>query len=85
MSQARFGKASPVRNWGRSIYSSCHTTTFAYDALSRVTQTTFPSTLVESYAYDAIGNLTSKTDRKKTIRQQRQHTDQDRLHGYDST
>jgi YD repeat-containing protein len=41
-----------------------HTTTFACDALSRVTQTTFPSTLVESYAYDAIGNLTGKTDRK---------------------
>ncbi len=29
-----------------------------------MTQTSFPSTLVESYVYDAIGNLTSKTDRK---------------------
>jgi RHS repeat-associated protein len=29
-----------------------------------VTQTTFPSTLFESYGYDAVGNLTSKTDRK---------------------
>jgi RHS repeat-associated protein len=29
-----------------------------------VTQTTFPSTLVETYGYDAIGNMLSKTDRK---------------------
>jgi YD repeat-containing protein len=29
-----------------------------------VTQTIFPSTLLETYAYDAVGNLTSKTDRK---------------------
>jgi YD repeat-containing protein len=29
-----------------------------------VTQTTFPSTLAETYVYDAVGNLTSKTDRK---------------------
>jgi YD repeat-containing protein len=34
------------------------------DAYGRVTQTTFPSSLSETYAYDAIGNLTSKTDRK---------------------
>jgi YD repeat-containing protein len=35
-----------------------------YDAFGRVTQTAFPSSLVEMYAYDAAGNLTSKTDRK---------------------
>ena len=35
-----------------------------YDAFGRVTQTAFPSSLVETYAYDAVGNLTSKTDRK---------------------
>ena len=29
-----------------------------------MTQTTFPSTLVENYGYDAVGNLLSKTDRK---------------------
>ncbi len=29
-----------------------------------MTQTTFPSSLAETYAYDAIGNLTAKTDRK---------------------
>jgi YD repeat-containing protein len=29
-----------------------------------VTQTTFPSTLYETYGYDGVGNLTSKTDRK---------------------
>ena len=29
-----------------------------------MTQTSFPSSLAETYAYDAIGNLTSKTDRK---------------------
>jgi YD repeat-containing protein len=29
-----------------------------------VTQTTFPSSLAESYNYDAVGNLLSKTDRK---------------------
>ena len=29
-----------------------------------MTQTTFPSTLFETYGYDALGNLTSKTDRK---------------------
>jgi YD repeat-containing protein len=29
-----------------------------------VTQTTFPSSAVETYAYDAVGNLTTKTDRK---------------------
>ena len=29
-----------------------------------MTQTTFPSTLYETYGYDAVGNLTSKTDRK---------------------
>jgi RHS repeat-associated protein len=39
-------------------------TSFAYDIKGRLTQTTFPSTLSESYTYDAIDNLTSKTDRK---------------------
>jgi YD repeat-containing protein len=29
-----------------------------------VTQTTFPSTLTETYGYDQLFNLTSKTDRK---------------------
>jgi len=29
-----------------------------------VTQTTFPSSLVETYQYDADNNLTSKADRK---------------------
>jgi len=41
-----------------------HTTYFTYDAFGRVTQTTFPSTLVETYGYDSVGNLLSKTDRK---------------------
>ncbi len=41
-----------------------HTTQFAYNARGWVTQTTFPSTLTESYTYDAVGNLLSKTDRK---------------------
>jgi RHS repeat-associated protein len=39
-------------------------TSFAYDIKGRLTQTTFPSTLSESYTYDAIDNLASKTDRK---------------------
>ena len=33
-------------------------------AFGRVTQTTFPSNLYETYSYDADNNLTSKTDRK---------------------
>src|SRR5438105_4959487 len=33
------------------------TTSFAYDAFGRVTQTTFPSGAVETYSYDAVGNL----------------------------
>ena len=37
---------------------------FAYDALGRVTQVTFPSSLSESYTYDDVNNLLSKTDRK---------------------
>jgi RHS repeat-associated protein len=41
-----------------------HTTYFTYDAFGRVTQATFPSTLVEAYGYDAVGNLLAKTDRK---------------------
>jgi RHS repeat-associated protein len=41
-----------------------HTTQFAYDELGRVTKTTFPSTLFETYGYDGLYNLTSKTDRK---------------------
>jgi RHS repeat-associated protein len=39
-------------------------TQFAYNARGWVTETTFPSTLQESYTYDAMGNLLSKTDRK---------------------
>ncbi len=38
-------------------------TGFAYDAQRRLTTTTFPSTLAESYTYDAVGNLLTKTDR----------------------
>jgi YD repeat-containing protein len=41
-----------------------HVTEFAYNARGWVTQTTFPSTLAESYTYDLVGNLQSKTDRK---------------------
>jgi len=41
-----------------------HTTSFTYDELRRVTQTSFPSGLRESYVYDVVGNLISKTDRK---------------------
>jgi YD repeat-containing protein len=41
-----------------------HTTSFAYNARGWVTETTFPSSLIESYNYDAVGYLTSKTDRK---------------------
>jgi len=41
-----------------------HTTQFAYNARGWVTQTTFPSTWIESYNYDLGGNLQSKTDRK---------------------
>ncbi len=41
-----------------------HATNFSYDAFGRVTQTNFPSSLIETYAYDADNNLTSKTDRK---------------------
>ncbi|MFY9908363.1 MAG: hypothetical protein WAK56_00900, partial [Candidatus Sulfotelmatobacter sp.] len=41
-----------------------HTTQFAYNARGWVTQTTFPSSLTESYNYDLVGNLLSKTDRK---------------------
>ncbi len=36
----------------------------SYDTMGRVTQTTFPSTLTETYGYDQLYNLTSKTDRK---------------------
>jgi RHS repeat-associated protein len=39
-------------------------TSFAYDARGRVTSTTFPSTLSETYSYDDAGNLLTKTDRK---------------------
>jgi RHS repeat-associated protein len=39
-------------------------TSFGYDIKGRLTQTTFPSTLSETYTYDAIDNLLSKTDRK---------------------
>jgi RHS repeat-associated protein len=39
-------------------------TEITYDTLGRVTQTTFPSTLTETYGYDRLYNLTSKTDRK---------------------
>ena len=42
-----------------------HDTHFTYDALGRVTQVPFPSTLGESYADDAMNNLLSKTDRKQ--------------------
>ena len=41
-----------------------HITSFTYDELRRLTQTSFPSGLAESFIYDAVGNLTSKTDRK---------------------
>jgi len=41
-----------------------HTTTFAYDAFGRVTQTTFPSSAFETYSYDGVGNLQGKIDRK---------------------
>jgi len=41
-----------------------HSTQFAYNPRGWVTQTTFPSSLAESYNYDAVGNLLSKTDRK---------------------
>jgi YD repeat-containing protein len=41
-----------------------NTTQFAYNARGWVTQTTFPSTLAESYAHDLVGNLLSKTDRR---------------------
>jgi YD repeat-containing protein len=41
-----------------------HATQFTYDAFGRVTQTTFPSTLSESYLCDAVDNFTSKVDRK---------------------
>ena len=44
--------------------ANLHTTSFSYDAVGRMTHTTFPSDLFETYAYDAVGNLTSKTDRK---------------------
>ncbi len=36
-------------------------TQFTYDAFGRVTKTTFPSTLAETYQYDADNNLTQKT------------------------
>jgi YD repeat-containing protein len=39
-------------------------TEITYDTLGRVTQTTFPSTLTETYGYDRLYDLTSKTDRK---------------------
>ena len=45
-------------------HANNHTTQFAYNARGWVTQTTFPSTLQESYTYDLVGNLLSKTDRK---------------------
>jgi RHS repeat-associated protein len=44
--------------------SASHQTGFAYDALGRVTQVTFPSTLSESYTHDVMNNLLTKTDRK---------------------
>jgi putative transposase len=36
---------------------------FTYDAFGLVTQTSFPSTAVETYAHDADNNLTSKAER----------------------
>jgi len=44
--------------------TNTHQTSFAYDAYGRVTQTTFPSNLIETYVYDSAGNLINKTDRK---------------------
>jgi RHS repeat-associated protein len=40
-----------------------HTTHYDHDQQGRVTKTTFPSGLIETYIYDALGNMTSKTDR----------------------
>lgn len=49
--------------------ANSHTTSFQYDAFGRVSQTTFPSNLIETYVYDANNNLTSKSDRKnQTVR-----------------
>jgi YD repeat-containing protein len=46
-----------------------HETQFSYDALGRVTQVTFPSSLSEGYTYDAMNNLLSKTDRNQSCQQ----------------
>ncbi len=40
-----------------------NTTTNTYDALSRVTGTTYPDSTVETVTYDAVGNIIGKTDR----------------------
>jgi YD repeat-containing protein len=37
--------------------ASGHVTSFQYNPRGWVTQTTFPSLLLESYDYDAVGNL----------------------------
>jgi YD repeat-containing protein len=39
--------------------ANTHQTSFANDAYGRVTQTTFPSNLIETYVYDSAGDLTS--------------------------
>ena len=39
-------------------------TRYDHDQQGRVTRTTFPSNLIETYIYDSLGNLISKTDRK---------------------
>lgn len=41
-----------------------HQTVFSYDPQRRLSQTQFPSLLVETYGYDNNNNLTLKTDRK---------------------
>ncbi len=44
--------------------SNSQSTTYKYDNLNRLVQTTYPDGTFESYTYDNNGNLVTKTDRK---------------------
>ncbi len=44
-----------------------HITTYAYDALNRLTSVTDPLSHVVSYGYDAVGNRTTKTKADGTV------------------
>ena len=51
----------------RTVNQNTQTRTFLYDSLSRLTTATNPESGTISYQYDNNGNLTRKTDARKSI------------------